>query len=185
MQWERRNSKGIRMQEQDTSRRGGAAFIWQWGGIAGAILALIQLLLSLASLGLFRTVLDVVVWLIGFFVVGFFTSRRTGRVGTGTKAGLVAGLISALVGAVFTILQLVNGDSQVTTAVNQALQRTGRAISASQIQTIILIGIIFGLIVSTIVQLGLGAGVGALGGLVGRSQAKEGEEERQGSRAGG
>lgn len=161
------------MQEQDAPRGGGAAFIWQWGGIAGAVLALIQLIISLFSLGLFGTILDLLVWLIGFFLVGLFAARHTGRVRTGTQAGLVTGLISGLVGAIFTTMRLINDGIQ-TQAVNQALQRVqqqGRTISASQLQTIVLIGIIISLIVTLIVELGLGAGVGALGGLVGRRQA--------------
>lgn len=162
------------MQEQDTPRRGGAAFIWQWGGIVGAILALVQLTISLFSLGLFKTILDVLVWLTGFFAIGLFAARHTGRVKTGVQAGLVTGLISGLVGAIFSIMQLVNDGIQLTPAVNQALQKAqqqGRTISASQLQTIVLIGIIISLIVTLIVELGLGAGIGALGGLVGHRQA--------------
>lgn len=162
------------MQEQETPRGGGAAFIWQWGGIGGAVLALIQLIISLFSLGLFTTILDLLVWLIGFFVIGLFAARHTGRVRTGTQAGLVTGLVSGLVWAIFSIMKLVNDGIQLTPAVNQALQRAqqqGRTISASQLQTIVLIGIIISLIVTLIVELGLGAGMGALGGLVGRRQA--------------
>lgn len=162
------------MQEQDAPPRRGAAFIWQWGGIVGAVLALIQLIISLLSLGLFKTILDLLVWLIGFFLLGLVAARHTGRVRTGTQAGLVAGLVTGLIGAIFSIIQLVNDGIQLTPAVNQALQRAqqqGRTISASQLQTIVLIGIIIGLILTLIVELGLGAGVGALGGLVGRRQA--------------
>ncbi len=57
------------MQEQVTPRRGGAAFIWKWGAISGVTLGVIQIVLSLLSLGLLKTILDLLVWLIGFFVM--------------------------------------------------------------------------------------------------------------------
>jgi hypothetical protein len=59
------------MQEQGTPCRGGAAFIWRWGAIAGVMLGVIQILLSLPALGLLKTILELLVWLFGFFVSGW------------------------------------------------------------------------------------------------------------------
>jgi uncharacterized protein YqgC (DUF456 family) len=81
------------MQEQIPARRGGAAFLWRWGAIAGVMLGVIQILLSLPALGLLKTILELLVWLLGFFVIGLFASRHSGMVGIGALVGLVTGLI--------------------------------------------------------------------------------------------
>jgi hypothetical protein len=163
------------MQEDRTARREGAAFIWQWGVGVGAILGLIQLVISLLSLGLFRIILDLIVWLVGFFLIGLFAARHTGRVKTGTLAGLVTGLSSGLIAGLFGIYQLLANGPQITQALNQTSQRAqqqGQSISSSQFQTIAIIGIVIGLVVTLAVELGLGAGIGALGGLVGRRRVR-------------
>jgi hypothetical protein len=163
------------MQERVAPRRGGSAFIWPWGLSVGAILGLIQFIISLLSLGLFKTVLDLLVWLIGFFLIGLFAARQTGRVRTGTLAGLITGLSSGLIGAIFGIMQLMLNGSQITQALNQAMQKAqqqGRSISPGQLHTIATVGIVVGLIVTVAVELGLGAGIGALGGLMGRRQVR-------------
>ncbi len=90
------------MQEQSAARRGGAAFIWKWGAICGVVLGVIQIIISLLSLGSLKTILDVLVWLIVFFVLGLFAARQTGRVRTSAQVGLVAGLIGALIGRLHT-----------------------------------------------------------------------------------
>lgn len=162
------------MQEQITPRQGGAAFIWKWGAIYGVILGVIQIIFSLLSLGSLTTILDLLVWLIGFFLIGLFAARQTGRVGTGALVGLVTGLIGGLIVVLFGIIQIAANAPQITQAINQALQtaqRQHQSISSSQLRTIVIIGIVISLIVTVAVELGLGAGIGALGGLVGRRQA--------------
>ena len=57
------------MQEQGMARRGGAAFIWKWGAICGVVLGVIQIIISLLPLGSLKTILDLLLWLIGFFVL--------------------------------------------------------------------------------------------------------------------
>ncbi len=163
------------MQERVAPPRGSSAFVWPWGLGVGAVLGLIQFIISLLSLGVFKTVLDILVWLIGFFLVGLFAARQTGRARTGTLAGLITGLSSGLIGVILGIMQLMINGPQITQALNQAMQQAqqqGRSISPGQLQTIATVGIVVALIVTVIIELGLGAGLGALGGLVGRSQAK-------------
>src|SRR5260370_1764132 len=158
------------MQEQGMARRGGAAFIWKWGAISGVVLGVIQIIISLLPLGSLKTILDVLVWLIGFFVLGLFAARQTGRVRTGALVGLVAGLIGALIGRVlFVIIQISTNDQQITPALNHAAA-TG-SISPGELHTVAVVGIVIGLVVLGALELGLGAGIGALGGLVGRRQA--------------
>lgn len=162
------------MQEQDTLRQGSAAFIWKWGASYGLILGLIQSILSLLSSGRLTTILDLLIWLVGFFLIGLDAARQTGRVGTGAQVGLVAGLIGGLIAVIFGIIQLAVDGSQITAAINQAIQNAqnrGRSLSPDQIQTIATIGIVIRLTVTVMVELALGAGIGALGGLVGRRRA--------------
>ncbi len=155
------------MQEQGIARRGGAAFIWKWGAISGVVLGVIQIIISLLPLGSLKTILDVLVWLIGFFVLGLFAARQTGRVRTGALVGLVAGLIGALIGRVlFVIIQIATNGQQITQALNQA------GIPPGELNTASVVGIVIALVVLVALELGLGAGIGALGGLVGRRLAR-------------
>ncbi len=150
------------MHEQDTLRQGGAAFIWKWGAICGIVLGAIQIITSLLNLGSLKTILDVVVWLIAFFVIGLFAARQTGSVRTGALVGLVAGLIGGLISVLFVIIQIATNGQQITQALNQA------GVSPGALNTSDVVGIVFALIVIVALEVGLGAGSGALGGLVGR-----------------
>ena len=159
------------MQEHSTQRQGSAAFIWKWGATCGFILGLIQGILALFSLGLFATIIDLLIWLVGFFLVGMFAARETGRAGTGSLVGLVMGLVGGLIAAIVGIVLFTINGPQITPAISQAVQTAqsrGRSISADEIVTI---GIVISLTFTVIVELSLGAGIGALGGLVGRHQA--------------
>ncbi len=163
------------MLEHGTQRRGNASFIWRWGAAYGLVLGLIQGILSLLSLGSITTIIDLFLWLVGFFLVGIFAARETGKVGTGALMGLVTGLVGGLIALSVGIILLTTDGSQITSAVNQAVQTAqsqGRTISTSEIQTIATIGIVVGLTFTVIIELGLGVGIGALGGLVGRLRAR-------------
>ncbi len=94
------------MHEQGTARQGGAAFIWTWGAIFGIMLGVIQIIISLLSLGALGTIIDMLIWLVGFFLIGLFAARQTGRVGTGALVGLVTGLIGGLIAVLFGIIQM-------------------------------------------------------------------------------
>jgi Family of unknown function (DUF5518) len=102
------------MHEQGTARQGGAVFIWKWGAICGVVLGVIQIIISLLPLGSLKTILDVLVWLIGFFVIGLFAARQTGRVRTGALVGLVAGLIDALIAVIFMIVQIATNGQELS-----------------------------------------------------------------------
>ena len=143
--------------------------------IFGIILGAIQIILSLLSLGIIGTVIEVLIWLIEFFLIGIFAARRTGRIGTGALMGLVTGLIGGLIAVIFAIIQITANGPEITRALHQALinaQKQGQNISSGELRAIVIVGIVIGLIVTVGFELGLGAGIGALGGLVGRSQAR-------------
>src|SRR6266567_6615901 len=158
------------MQEQGMARRGGAAFIWKWGAICGVVLGVIQIIMSQFLLGSLKTILDLLVWLIAFFVIGLFAARQTGRVSTGALVGLVTGLIGSLIVVLFVIVENATNGQVITQALNQVAQ-SGRSLSPGALHTIAVVGIVLALIVTVTLELGLGAGIGAVGGLAGRRQA--------------
>jgi len=80
------------MQEQGMARRGGAAFIWKWGAICGVVLGVIQIIISLLPLGSLKTILDLLVWLIGFFVIGLVVLVAL-ELGLGAGIGALGGLV--------------------------------------------------------------------------------------------
>ncbi len=158
------------MQEQSSARRGGAAFIWKWGAFCGVVLGVIQIIMSQFLLGSLKTILDLLVWLIAFFVIGLFAARQTGRVSTGALVGLVTGLIGSLIVVLFVIVENATNGQVITQALNQVAQ-SGRSLSPGALHTIAVVGIVLALIVTVTLELGLGAGIGAVGGLAGRRQA--------------
>jgi len=62
------------MHEYGTTCREGAAFIWKWGAMCWVVLGVIQTIISFP--GSLKTVFDLLVWLIGFFVIGLFAVRQ-------------------------------------------------------------------------------------------------------------
>jgi hypothetical protein len=91
-----------------------------------------------------------------YLVAGVRTSRQTGRVATGTLAGVWTGLISAGMTFVYTIVFVFASGS------------LGQNSASGELFAILapLVGILgIGLAV------GLGAGIGALGGLIGKRRA--------------
>lgn len=157
------------MQTRSTAHRGDAAFIWKWGSISGGILGVIQVAIPQFP---HKTILDLLVWLIGFFLIGMFAARQTGKVGTGALVGLVTGLVGGLIVVLFGVLQLTGTNPQVTQALDRAAQyaqQRGRVLSLTDIRIFAIVG---GLIVVEAIELSLGSGIGALGGLLGRRQTR-------------
>lgn len=163
------------MQAQVTPRRGGAGFIWKWGAIFGVILGVILVVLSLLHLGGIGILIEVIIWLVGFFLIGMFVSSQTGRVGTGALVGLITGLIGGVIWALYIGIQIAANGPLLTQTINQvtqAMQQQGQNMSSSELHAAAVVGIIIDLVVLIAFQLGLGAGIGALGGLAGRGRAR-------------
>jgi hypothetical protein len=127
-----------------------AAFIWERGAISGVILGTILIIISLLPFGALTAIIDILVWLIGFFLIGLLAGRQSGRVGTGALIGLVTGLISGLIVGLLVVMLIIDRAIQITQD--------------------LIIGIVIGLIFTVALLLGLGGGIGALGALVGRRQ---------------
>ncbi|GCE07079.1 DUF5518 domain-containing protein [Dictyobacter aurantiacus] len=157
------------MQEQRTGQQRGASFIWKWGAIFGGILGVIQVLFSQLP---HKLILDLPLWLIGFFLIGMFAARQTGRIETGALIGLITGLIGGLIVVLFGVIQVVGNNPQIAQALNRAAQmaqQRGKTLSLTELRTIAIVG---GLIVTEALEIGLGSGIGALGGLLGRRLAR-------------
>lgn len=95
------------------------------------------------------------------FLVGLMTARGTGKVGSGSLAGLVAGIFGSLIGSIVSIVILV-------LFVAPGLQSPDEvSISTTQVQTLFAVVTIGAAFLGLLLDAGLGAGMGALGGLIG------------------
>lgn len=95
------------------------------------------------------------------FVAGILAARRTGKVGSGSIAGLVTGVVGALTGGIVGLVTII-------TLVAPGLQAPADStMSTGQVQALLIGATIFGVIVGLAVDVGIGAGMGALGGLIG------------------
>jgi hypothetical protein len=116
--------------------------------------------------------LTFIIALAGLFVVGIMAAQKTARVATGTLAGLWAGFVGGLgLGIWVLIAVFALGQSALQQGINMATTQQS-SLNASQMQSIVVGGLIFAAVLYAVGGLGIGAGIGALGGLVGRSRAK-------------
>ena len=147
-------------------------FAFRQGAIYGVGLGVIGIIISLIAravpaIAFVSWIIDVVV----FILVGMFSAQKTGRVATGTIAGLWAGLISGIISLIWGIISLFTISAS---QYNQAAQRVasqGHMSQQAMMTTLIVAGII-GLIVGLGIDLGIGAGFGAIGGVIGKNRAK-------------
>jgi hypothetical protein len=140
--------------------------------IIAAILALIATFAFYGSS--FASLFSIVYWLIGlvaFFLVGIFAAKKTGKVGTGTLAGLWAGIFDGVLYAIFAIILFFTYTlgKEANTLTNSS---TGAHLAAGSAQELAIALIVIVQVFSLLSAIGLGAGLGALGGLVGRATSK-------------
>lgn len=109
--------------------------------------------------------------LAAYFVAGIMASNKTGKVSTGTLAGLWAGLFYGVVGFVIGMIVLF---AIVLPKMTDLGSATGDMSSSSYevVRTAAIVGGVIGAVFGIAIALGIGAGMGALGGLVGRSSSK-------------
>ena len=99
------------------------------------------------------------------FLACLLTARGTGKVGSGSLAGLVAGIIGSLLGSVISTIVLV-------ILVAPGLQPPpGVSITTSQIQTLFATVTIGAAFLGLLLDAGLGAGMGAIGGVIGANSS--------------
>lgn len=103
------------------------------------------------------------IWIIGFLIGGAWAAKRTGKVGTGTLAGLFAGTFG---GVLAGFGQVISAALQMN---QQASQYGNLGATSSAGTSLILVGSFATIVYVLILALGAGAGFGALGGLIGQS----------------
>ncbi|HLZ60651.1 MAG TPA: hypothetical protein VKR06_27205 [Ktedonosporobacter sp.] len=161
------------MQMPATPKSGGIAF--QTGAIVGVILGVvIGGGLWIPGIGGFVAILGILLAIIGNLGAGLLAARRTGRVVTGTMAGLWAAPIGTLV--MFVILAFALATFAHTDFVNGAASNGQDPQTAEQYAWLGLA--ILGVILFA-VSFGVGAGLGALGGLIGKSMSPTAQQPYQ------
>ena len=113
------------------------------GGSSSAMITSLQLLVPL-------------LWIIGFLFAGFWASKESGLISTGTLAGLFAGIFGSIIagfGQIIATAITANLSSQAITQTSGMVLFTGYTAIFSVM----------------ILAIGAGAGVGAIGGLIGQS----------------
>lgn len=101
------------------------------------------------------------------FFAGVRASGQTGKVGTGTIAGLIAAPLGAVIGSVIGVIVIV------TTVAPNLNVPASSTIPADQFSTLLIVGSIVGLFFGLLLDAGVGAGLGALGGLVGANNYRK------------
>jgi len=155
-------------------RRSTVSPAFRYGIRFGILLGLVQIVVSLlttyntvgpwaSTLGLVGVVVAALIYLLA----GLLAARRTGRVGTGSFAGLWTGVIGSLIGFLGAlIITYVNIDrlrQQAEAAAHAAAGQVHQAVPAVTNQAALLAGVL-GILFSLV----LGLLLGALGGLIGR-----------------
>ncbi len=110
-------------------------------------------------------IIDFLVPIVALLLAGLLAARRTGRVSTGTLAGLWAGFIGTVVAiAVIVIaLETVHHADFIRGVMSNPRVNPQNAEQAAWLGLAIIGGIL------VIVGIGLGVGLGALGGLIGKT----------------
>jgi|SRR5579884_1361534 len=108
--------------------------------------------------------------LAAYFVAGIMAAKKTGKVSTGTLAGLWTGAVYGVIGFVVTLILLFT----VTLPRLNALGSSYPGMSSTNydsIKTIAITGGVVGAVFGIALAIGIGAGLGALGGLIGKNSS--------------
>ncbi len=127
------------------------------GIIESAIIVYVNSHLIVNSLIVLSIPFSLILWIMGLLVIGTLASKRTGRVSTGTLAGLWTGLVGGAMTTASWFMMLV-------------IQQSHSYYYGSNIAEIVLD--LTALIILFLAILGIGTGLGALGGLIGQSFAR-------------
>lgn len=137
------------------------------GIIHSVIVIILQLTTSpsansnLSALQVALYLLTPLIWVVGFLLVGALAANPTGKVSTGTLAGVFAGTFGGIIGALGQIVAAVISVNQATSV------NAGPDFSSS-----LLFSNFFIIVYVIALALGAGAGFGALGGLIGHTASK-------------
>jgi hypothetical protein len=158
------------MQTVSTPGSGKTALLF--GALFGVCSGLVQTLCIIFLPG-FGFLLSLLLCAAALLLAGLFASKRTGKVGTGTLAGLWCGLICSVivVGVLGSIIFVMTRDPAFMSAVMSKLQTSNLPSSVTPQQIVLYMGLgmaMFGFF-WVAVGVGLGAGIGAIGGVIGKS----------------
>jgi hypothetical protein len=148
--------------------------IFREGLIFGVLLGIAYIGLSVLN-GLFVQsivlggVLMILLWLGVFFWVGARGAKQTGRVGTGSLAGLVTAVFAGAIAFIFLLIIEAPSVPAIRQQFIDAYKAQG--VSVQITDSTVWIFLIVGGIILWLLGIGAGAGMGALGGLLGRSQS--------------
>jgi hypothetical protein len=147
----------------------------QQGAIFGLIQAVIASVILLINtfvepglgVSLLLTILSFLTGLAAYFVSGILAVKQTGRVRTGTFAGMWAGGIYGTIDFVLSLILFfaVNMTKELNAAINAGAYTD----NIDAYKTGLIIGSVLIAFFGLCFAIGLGAGLGALGGLIGRN----------------
>ena len=143
-----------------------------WGISVGIAQFIVDFINTSTNIGAFSLLLTVLVFLFGiaaYLIAGWLAAKQTGKVSTGTIAGLWTGVFYGIIGAIGTIVT-------ISTNLSARLAQVQDFANQMQLQIhytpgLLLAGGIIDALVGAAFAIGIGSGIGALGGLIGRSQA--------------
>jgi len=137
-----------------------AKIVWTYGAIGGVCFNVIWFVASFL-VGSIGSILAIVLTIVAFLLIGVLAAKQTGRVRTGTHAGLVAGLTGGgTIWVTLALASLMNGSIPIHKLINGLLDVS------------VLMALAFATVPLVVFLVSLGAGLGSLGGLIGKRKAK-------------
>lgn len=163
--------------QQQTQQQDTGAIAFRYGLIWAGIFTILQIIVlliidfdSVGYAGAIANLLNLLLSLVLFFIVGMLAARQTGQVNRGAMAGYFTGIFGGVLSLIvqlivvrFTLDQLRPRVQQTADLFNVGFRYNNEAVFA---------GMIFSSVIGLLFAIGLGAGMGALGGLLGKRQAK-------------
>jgi hypothetical protein len=168
------------MQTVSTPGSGKTALLF--GVLFGIASGLVQLLCMffLAGAGF---LLSLFLCTVALLLAGIFASKRTGKVSTGTLAGLWCGLISSVivVGILSLTLLVMTHDPAFMDELISRMRSSNipSSITLQQMVLYIRLGTLILAVIWLSVGSGAGAGIGAIGGLIGKSMSPAAQYAQQ------
>ena len=112
-----------------------------------------------------------ILFLVAFFVVGLMTSRYTGELKSGARAGLLTGLFSNLLSGAVTILVVaIAPDAYLHTTPTSPLPVP---MSFQDLSRLLYVAAVVGMVCGAVLWMIVGFVIGAVGGLIGRALYRE------------
>lgn len=122
------------------------------------------------GISLLLTVVSFLLGLAAYFGAGILAARQTGKVSTGTFAGMWTGAIYGIIG--FVVGMVLFFQVNLPRLLDTLNNSPSASVNPDAFKTGAIIGGVGGAIFGILFAIGLGAGLGALGGLIGKNISK-------------